>query len=166
MEDQVELCGDPSGVQHSLYCYLCHFVHLKHVTVGLRQWLLWGGALISLKNSGRFTLVSMESGGPGGSDTCGPGRHCALTPPTAVSAQPQPRLFSPCKQRSLIHHCVLESGPGESQGAGMEICRHRQQPRLFWHLLGAFNVADEECRASARELTVPVDVFICWDVSR
>ena len=109
--------------------------------------------LISLENSGRYTLVTMEFGGA----PCGPGRHCAPVPPKAVRIRPQPRLLSPCYQPALIHRRVPEPGPDEPQDAGAAVFRHRQPPRRVRQLLGAFKNADEESEALARELTVPLD---------
>jgi len=81
-------------------------------------------------------------------------------PPAAVPARPQPRLRFPWVPGAVIHRRGPEPGPGEPQGAGAAVCRHRQPPRRVRHLLGAFKSAHEECGASARELTIPVDGIV------
>lgn len=74
---------------------------------------------------------------PAGGAAAPPGGTARGCPP-APHARPRPRWFVPGRgpgssprvsQGAVIHGRIPAPGPGEPQGAGPAVCRHRQPPR-------------------------------------
>ena len=103
--------------------------------------------------------------GPGGAAAPpgGPARGCPPAPDT--HARPRPPRFLPGRspgssprvsQGAVIHRRVPAPGPGEPQGAGPAVCRHRQPPRRVLHGFCALDSCCEQLGRLLWELTIPM----------